>query len=381
VINESPADLAAFGLASPPVALTVTVGGADHRIEFGDNSPTGSSVYARVLMGAGDPARAGTAALPPPVLLVPSWVKEAMNKRLFDLRKKELLDLSGSDIAGIELRWASGRERPIALARATPSEVWRLIAPVQAAADQAVVGELVGSLTALRATAIVDEGKAERLAGLKAPRLAVMVSTHDRSARVNFYFPFGEESAYAVTAPEAPLYQVDRQAVLLLEKNLFDLRDKRVTPLAPDAIERIEVAGPAGSYRLNRRDSGWLFDGRPLSPEGGERITAFLKLLNDAKVEKVAGQTPAAWPQLGLDAAATLITLTGRVEGATSPFVVRFGKIDGELLYLRRGDEPESYVAASAIHKAIFKVQELQGFLSNSTGHPGAAPAKGNGVP
>jgi hypothetical protein len=84
---------------------------------------------------------------------------------------------------------------------------------------------------------------------------------------------------------------------------------------------------------------------------------------------------------LGLDAAATLITLTGRREGATSPFVVRFGKIDGELLYLRRGDEPESYVAASSIHKAILKVQELQGFLNNSTGHPGAAPAKGNGVP
>jgi hypothetical protein len=54
--------------------------------------------------------------------------------------------------------------------------------------------------------------------------------------------------------------------------------------------------------------------------------------------------------------------------------VVRFGKLEGEVLYLRRGDEPESYAATSSIYEAMLNLKELQAFSASSTTPATAAP-------
>jgi len=379
LIDEAPTDLGSYGLDRAPVALDVTVNGLDHRIEFGGKNPIGSSIYARVFPAVGGPVSAAAAMLPPPVLLVPSSVREAVEKKLFDLRKKELLDLIVADVTALELRYADQRRRPITVERRSMDGAgggaaagWEMMAPVRATADQEAIEGLIRKLSSLRATAILDEGKTGKLAGLKQPRTEVAIQAKDRTARVSFYFPLGEEAAYAVTTPAAPLYQVDRQTVLQLDKTLFDLRDKRIAAISPETVQQIVVTAIQGSYRLERRGTGWFLDDQALSPAGQEKVTAFVTILGQAKVEKVAGQTPAAWPGLGLDQAATVVSLTGGESEGPLAATIRFGKREGELLYVRRGTEPESFITEAALIDAMPTLSELRDFLNGSERAPTA---------
>jgi hypothetical protein len=298
-----------------------------------------------------------------------------VDRTLFDLRKKELLDLAAADVTALELRSPHQRDRPLALERRSVDGTtgWEIVRPVRAPADREAVAELIEKLSALRATKIIDEGKAERLSGLKQPRTEIVLQARERTARLRFYFPLGEEAAYAVTTPTAPLYQVDRQTVLQLDKSLFDLREKRIAAISPTVVQQIVVTGPGGDYRLDRRGTGWFFNDQELTSPGQQAVTSFLTELTQARVEKVAGQSPAAWPGFGLDRGVTIVTLTGG-EG-DPPVTVRIGKQEGDLVYVRRGDEPESYITKAALTTAIPASSKFLDLL-NSSGQVPTADSK-----
>jgi Domain of unknown function (DUF4340) len=356
VIDEQPTILARYGLAPPTVSLRITVGGIEHQVDFGDKSPVGSSAYARVLPAAGT-GRAAADGASAPVLLVPLELKKAADKRLFDLRKKGLFDVAAADVTAVELRYPDQspplirleRQVPPTTGAGHPAVAWQLVAPIRAPADDDAVRVLVDEVSALQATAILDTGKAEKLATLKRLKAEITLHAGIRSMGVKFYFPFGEEAAYAVTTPEAPLYQVNRESVLQFEKSLFDLRDKRLVRLGRETVRRLRVDRPVGSYQLIRRGKAWLYNEQPISTGAAGKVHRFLDTLWQAKVEKIAGRSATAWQKFGLGDSATVITLFGGDNSATQPVVVRLGKMEGELLYLRRGSEVESYITSSPL--------------------------------
>lgn len=365
VIDENPTTLDRYGLAHAALSLRMTVGGVEHQVDFGDNSPVGSSAYAQVLpvAGVGRAAAGGSSA---PVLLVPLEVKQSVSKNLFDLRKKELFNLAAADVTAVELRSPEKFQPLIRLERRAlqaassghPAD-WEVVAPIRAAADDETVQELVKQVSTLRATAILDTGKAEKLATLKRLKAEITLRTGAQSVTVRFYLPFGEEAAYAVTAPEAPLYQVDRQIVLQFEKSLFDLRDKRVVQVKRETVQGLRVARSEGSYQLTRQQNQWLYKAQPLSKDSAAKVRKFLDALWQAKVEKIAGNSSSAWPKLGLGRGAITITLFSGDNSATLPVVVTLGKNEGELLYLRRGSDVDSYITSSPLSELLPTLNDL----------------------
>ncbi len=361
LIDERPTALEPYGLDPAPLTLRITVGGVEHQLDFGGNSPIGSSAYVRVWPTVAEPGRAAS------VWLVPLEIKEAAAKNLYDLRNKELFDVAADTVTALELRYPDQSTSFIRLERqpapaqgqASPAD-WVLVAPIHTAADHQAVETLVKQIRSLRATAILDTGKVEKLATLKRPKVEATMWMGGRSAAVRLYLPFGEEAAYAVTTtPEAPLYQVDRQAVLQFEKSLFDLRDKRVAQIRPETVQRLQIEQSGGRYQLTRRGDQWLLNEQPLSQATNQKFLKFLDELWRAKVEKIAGDTTAAWPKLGLRDGATIITLFSGDNSTIQPVVVRFGKKEGELLYIRRGTEADSYITASPLSDLL---QDLNKF-------------------
>jgi hypothetical protein len=400
VIDESPADLSPYGLAPARLVVTYTVNGLDTRVEFGGNNPVGSFTYVRLLPvelsaarprlpdGQGqagvEPGASASAAHIHPVVLIPVEVKEAVDKTLFDLRKKELFDLSADQLTALKLLYANQPGQPIRLERHSGGSIgpkapgrsgaWELTAPLHEKADQEVVGALAAKLSGLRATSIMDEGKTAKLASLPPPRMTISLSTGEPATQVRIYLPFSEEAAYAVTTPDAPLYQVSRQVVLQLEKSLFDLQDKHVVPIDPEAVQAIEVAAPNRAYRLTKRGDVWVVNDETLSPDGSQTVNAFLKQLSKARVEKIAGRNAAAWPGLGLASTAITVSLIGADAASAPPAVVRFGKTEGELMYVRRGEAPESYIMEAALGEALPTPEKLRG-VAQEGGHPKSGEA------
>ncbi|MBI3621611.1 MAG: DUF4340 domain-containing protein [Nitrospirae bacterium] len=354
VIEDNPTALGPYGLDPAPVILKITIGGGERRLDVGDKSPVGSSVYVRVWPAA-EAGREG------PVWLAPIEVREAATKTLYDLRKKELFDMAAGSVTALELRYPGQSPPVIRLERhaaagktAGPITGWSLVTPVRAAADDQAVDALLKQISSLRASAILDTGKAEKLAGFKRPKVEIVMRGGEHSTSVRLFFPLSEEAAYAVTTPEAPLYQVDRQTVLQFERTVFDLQDKRVAQIRPEGVQRLVVEQPAGRYQLVKGGGeAWMSNGQPLSKEAEESLQKFLKELWLAKVEKIAGSTASAWPKLGLTTGAIVITLFSGDNSTIQPVVVRLGKKEGELLYIRRGDEIESYITPSPLRDLL----------------------------
>jgi hypothetical protein len=369
IIDENPTELNRYGFAPAALSLRMTVGGIEHQVEFGDNSPVGSSAYVRVLSAAGS-GRAVAGGSSAPVLLVPLEVKKSASKNLFNLRKKELFTLAAADVTAVELRYPDQTPSLIRLERqALQSDssghpaYWELVAPIRAAADDETIQKLIKQVSMLRATSILDAGKAEKLATLKRLKAEITLRTDAQSVTARFYLPFGEEAAYAVTTPEAPLYQVDRQDVLQFEKSLFDLKDKRVVQVKRETVQGLRVAKADGSFQLNRRQGEWLYKGRPLSRDADTKVSKFLDALWQAKVEKIAGDSASAWPKLGLDQGGITITLFSGENSATQPVVVTLGKSEGRLLYLRRGGGVDSYITSTPLIKLLPSMSDFDNDL------------------
>ncbi|HUJ79111.1 MAG TPA: DUF4340 domain-containing protein [Nitrospiria bacterium] len=365
VIDENPTALERYGLAPAAVSLRLTVGGVEHEVEFGADSPVGASTYARILAApeTGHPADGG---LSSPVLLVPRETKEAVDKKLFDLRRKELFDLAAADVSAMELHYP---DQPVPLIRlerrAMPATggaqavAWQMVAPIHAAADNDVVRTLIKQVSSLRATAILDNEKNKKINELKKPKVEMTLHAGNRAIPVKYYFPLGEETAYAVTTPESPLYQVDRERVLQFEKTVFDLMDKRIVQLEPDAVQRLAVDRLGETYQLTRRGKDWLYNGQPLLKPAAEKVQKFLNALGQAKVEKIAGNSISAWSKLGLASGAIIITLFSGDQNNPLPVVVRLGKQEGKLLYVRKGDDVDSYITSTPLEDLLPTKQEL----------------------
>ena len=383
VIATEPTNLEPFGLAPAELAVTYIVDGLQHRIEFGQSSPVGASAYVRYIRPVTEPGQVGALASFEPIMLVPQSLKDAMNRTLFDLRRKEVLDFSVETVSAVELRYGDQAMPTLRVERQQPTDAenldqtdegiqwgpWRLAGPIDETADEEVVEEVIEKLHSLRALSILDEGKAEKLAELTTPRTVVSIATPGGSQEVALYFPFGDETAFAVTTPDAPLYEVDRQIVLQFDKSLFDFQDKRVAAIRPETVRAIEVALPERTYRLVKEGERWRYQGQLLSPEGSGKIDVFVNVLKDATVEKVASRSTSAWPGLGLDDSATTVTIEDQ-ESSADPWIVRLGKREGDLLYVRRGTAPDSYITDALLITELPTIQALQSLVESQVSSP-----------
>jgi hypothetical protein len=139
VVDENAADLKQYGLEPGRIEVAFRSKGAQEqrRILFGEKTPTGGDLYARVP----DQKR---------VFLVSSFVDSTFNKNTFALREKGILKIERDKVDGIEIV-AGGRT--IKLAKSGTE--WRVAQPVMGRADFAAVEGALERLSSARMQAIV----------------------------------------------------------------------------------------------------------------------------------------------------------------------------------------------------------------------------------
>ena len=143
VVEENAADLKAYGLAEPRIDVTFHVDGekAPAHILFGDKSPTGVGLYAKLADGGR-------------VFLVNTSVDATIDKSTFDFRDKAVLAFEQDKVTSIEL---ASSTQTIRLEKA--GDDWRLVKPLQAPADFVSVSGLLGQLQSARMTALKDRAE------------------------------------------------------------------------------------------------------------------------------------------------------------------------------------------------------------------------------
>lgn len=226
VLDENAGDLKQFGLEPARIEVAFRAKGdkEPRRILFGERTPTGSDLYARLP----DQKR---------VLLVSSFLDSTFNKNTFALREKSVLTIDRDKVDRLEI--AAG-DRRVTLTK--DGMEWKLAAPIMARAEFSAVEGALERLGSAKMQGIVAAEAAP--ADLRKYRLDPPVGSATAvsgSARATLLFGETENAlVYAKDASRPIVFTVAPTLYTDVVRDVADLRRKDLFDSRTFTVNRVE---------------------------------------------------------------------------------------------------------------------------------------------
>jgi hypothetical protein len=275
LVEETPEDLTRFGLAEPQVSVALELAdGTRHELAFGDGTPVGFNVF--VKRGDGDA-----------VYTAAAGIKDAVDKSLFDLRDRKVLNFADADVTRVEIVSealdATLERQPDA---GDGIDRWSLRAPLEAPADAETVAGLLrqlrtGNAVGFAADGVTNEQVAEF--GLDDPGVTVRLVTGDDAAHTLQIGGESEDPAgrYARRLGSDTVMVVPASVIDALPASLTALRNRTVVAFARDRVEAITLDRPAEPVRLEKDGVDWRITApRALDGDAGAVSSLLTAALN-----------------------------------------------------------------------------------------------------
>ncbi len=342
-IDENPADLKEYGLATPVVSVEFRAGNTSGSISLGEKTPTMGDIYA---LKGGDKK----------VFLVPAFQETSFTKKPFDLRDKKILKFDREKTDALSM--VRGTES-VDLAR-TGSE-WKVVKPVVARSDYSTVEGLLTRLSTSNMSKLI-EADAKDLAkyGLDKPTMTLTVGAG--SAKTVLQVGKTEnDQTYAKDAARPLVFTVDSTLQGDLKKSFDDYRKKELFEFRPFSVAKLRAVldAPAGPkiYEFEKTAGA-----KPSDPEvwkvtrqGGPTHEVSQTLMDDMTGKLVALKIDSfadAKAKTGIDKPALVISVSyddGKFER------VRFGEV-AEIAFGAREGEAAGKIEKSAMEGAMLAI-------------------------
>jgi len=299
VIGAGERDKPQYGLKTPAISASFTMGGVKTSFMVGAGEGSGETVYLAV------------DGRPEELYAVEKELRDSLDKGLDDLRDKHLVDGSLDDAIGIEIARAAD---PLKLTRADKTGPWRIErggAEMLAADDQTAT--LLADVAGIRAETFVADGAVDSgLAqyGLDAPTHRVSIR-RKAGAAVELLLGKpcpGEGRIYATIHGSGTIACVADDIAASAARPAARFAETRPLVFAEDEIEKIVVSRGGASIALERdADKGWLAAGHKdvaIDPEAVAEVLGTLRgtrakdVLAGADAVASLGAAPAAGIEL-----------------------------------------------------------------------------------
>lgn len=318
---------ATYGLDSP-IQVTLWVGREKDRAErtllLGKVEAAKKAVYAK---------RQGE----DEVFLLDEDLLKAVPQTAFDLRDKSVFTYDPSKVEKIHLASSKGLVTLI-----KEGDAWQIKAPIQAKADESVMGNLLWRLKETKAKAFAaEEAKNLAVFGLNKPAVRVELWEKDAKTPKTFLLAPAKGGAYGSSLEGGPVALVEAKLLDDLSKGAFDLRDKSLFSFEAKDVQRLRLRIGADQVSLERKGDDW----RLVEPKSGQAraskandILFTVRNLKYAAIISERGEEPAKY---GLDTPAIVITLAKADGGELG--VLQLGKREGNRTYVRTNASPTIY--------------------------------------
>jgi hypothetical protein len=347
VVDESPADLAPYGLATPRVEIEYKAANDKPagKLLLGSKTPTGSHIYAL----KGDEKR---------VFLVSEYQNASLNKSTFDLRDKTLLKIERDKVDGVTVNVGTN-----AFQFAKQGEEWKVSQPLAATADFGTVESLVGRMqTAQMKSIVTDQATPAELKkfGLERPEVAVTVNMGGERATLAIGGKAGDDAVYARDVSKPIVVTVENSLAEDLRKPLDDYRRREAFEFRAFTANRVELTRGAETVVFERvkgegenAQDSW----KRVSPNPGDvdktKMDSFLAGLADLRATSFA-QTTA---KTGLDQPA--LTVYAKFEDNKKEERVTFGRNGDDVYFTRPGEPGAAKADTEKFTDAIKALDEL----------------------
>jgi hypothetical protein len=145
------------------------------------------------------------------------------------------------------------------------------------------------------------------------------------------------------------VYTLPKKIEELLALKPADLRDRHLVRIDTNILDRITVDAPGkGKTVLARKDENWTIASRNNQPANSSEVNRLLDMLKVEQVTKFVEDVASDLPKYGLDKPQLQVTFSSFASENTPestagehPFAtIAFGRVDGDNVYARLGDEP-----------------------------------------
>jgi hypothetical protein len=242
VISEQPGSLKDYGLDPPAETVELQPHGASQPImvEFGDETPTSTGLYAQ---------RTGS----PRVVTVAGYLKTSVEKSLFDLRDKRIVTLDPDQLRRIEV---ASKDKHWTLEK-NPEGVWDLVLPPPVRADRGLVDGLVSQIRSSTMGTILSDNKAGSAKyGFGTPALTVKFTGPAGSQTIVIGKKDGDNYD-AMNSDLDPAFTVNPTFVTQFQKDAADLREKDLFSFSTFDASRIEIETPHGHWTFEKQKDKW----------------------------------------------------------------------------------------------------------------------------
>lgn len=256
-----------------------------------------------------------------------------------------ILKLDASAITGLDLEKKDAK--PIMLTKAASGK-WEITGPQTFAADQSAVSGIISTLASLNSERVVEEKAADvKQYGLDPPAFQIDIGEKNKQTQkvlIGDDTPTGG-AVYAMRAGDPRVFTMATYAKTSVDKNLNDLRDKRLLTVTAGKISRIELVrnNQDIEFSRNEKDEWQILKPKPLRADSFE-VSDLARKLTDTRMDLSDSDTKDAASAFAH--ATPLATAKVTDDSGTQELQVRKGAAGGS----------NTYYAKSSAVEGIFKI-------------------------
>jgi hypothetical protein len=272
IVEEESADLEKYGIPQTEVSLYHKGQEQALKILIGMENPLDKTFFAK----REDEQR---------VVLIPSLLKNLLEKNVFDFRQKDIFKFESDQAGGIELRseeieWEAKKE----------DEEWFFQKPVHALAKKSNVNDILYALSNLKAKEFVSEDKKNeeiKNFGLDNPDYEVSISFPLENQQVTFSIRKKEDIEYATSSLSSKIIRVEDSILSDLEKKIEELRDKSISEFYTWEVSKLQIRKGDLSLSLEKdEEDNWHFEEAQGEEADKEKIQTFLRKIEGLEAEE-----------------------------------------------------------------------------------------------
>jgi len=195
---------------------------------------------------------------------------------------------------------------------------WTITAPVETEADDFSVNRITTLLPHLKYTRIIGQEVEDPTSfGLESPAFTLAWKAQEGEGALSV----GEESPidkdfYAMKGKGGRVFLLAASDKAVLDKTLYDLRNKQLFTLPSDRVNRFALERPSGSWSFVKSgETTWALEGNPRFPLNSEQIGSAVRRLTWAEAASFERERADALEPYGLDRPSHRILLS---DGDTS---------------------------------------------------------------
>ena len=331
--------IADYGLAQPKLRLKLSGEDAPPEVLFGKEAALEGRMYVRFANSK-------------ETFLVSQSVKKALDKKPEDFRDRKLTDLIMAQVVRALLKTPAGE-----MELQKSGDHWDIVKPLHTRADDQKVGDLIAQVTTAQIQQFVADDKGDlHPYGLAEPRGSITLFTQDdkpgasgQILRIGSIPDKEKEQVYVRFSPRGFVYTLPKKIEEILNTKPDDLRDRHLVRIDTKNLDRVTIDAPGrGKTVLARKDENWTIASSKNAPANSTEVRHLIDTMQNEQVTKFVEDVASNLARYGLDKPQLTVTFssfasenTAETKAGEEPFAsVAFGKVEGDNVYARVGDEP-----------------------------------------